>query len=667
MNEVRYERLRDPTWDEFVGKLRGGSKVPFAEHWQKFLECSATRRAADGPLMVYWPSPETLDQSNLEAFQLKLGIASYGELYRWSVSDLEAFWSEVLEHLGIVLHQAPSSVLDLTGGVKQPRWLADASLNIVTSCFLAAPQDVAIIAGREGSDALTRITYGELQQMVARVAHGLGDLGFAPGDGIALYMPMTVECVAAYLGIIASGCHVVSIAESFPPNEVRKRLQISDARGIVTTDRFLRSGKAFPLFAQAVAAGAPRAVVVQEGDTAVELRQGDTLWADAFGMDAEFTTVAGDPQRITNILFSSGTTGTPKALPWNHVTPLRCSMEGHFHQDLRPGGVVCWPTSIGWMMGPWLIYASLINRGTIALYNGAANSPGFARFVQESRVQMMGVVPALVRSWRQNGALDEVDWRGVRVFSSTGEASNREDYLWLMSTTDYRAPVLECCGGTEIGGGYLVGTMIQPASPTVFTSQALGSRMVILDDHGEPVEEGQHGEVFLVPPSLGFSQEVLNKDHEEIYYDGCPRGPNGEVLRRHGDRITRLPGGMFRAEGRVDDVMNLGGIKIGPVEIENVVDSHAAVAESAAVGVRAGNEGADRLVLYVCPRQDTDTETLKSELRSLIADRLNPLFKLHDLVIIEQLPRTATNKLMRRELRDRYAVDEGRRVEDGNR
>jgi len=178
--------------------------------------------------------------------------------------------------------------------------------------------------------------------------------------------------------------------------------------------------------------------------------------------------------------------------------------------------------------------------------------------------------------------------------------------------------------------------------------------MVILDDAGDPVADGEEGEVFLVPPSIGLSQTLLNRDHDEVYHAGCPAGPRGETLRRHGDQLARLPGGFFRAQGRADDTMNLGGIKVSSLELERVVDHHPAIVESAAIAVQTGGEGAEQLVVFAVVRAGADRDELLVDLRRRIAVELNPLFKLHDLVLVDSLPRTASNKLMRRELRARY-------------
>jgi len=166
--------------------------------------------------------------------------------------------------------------------------------------------------------------------------------------------------------------------------------------------------------------------------------------------------------------------------------------------------------------------------------------------------------------------------------------------------------------------------------------------------------------MFVVPPSIGLSQSLLNGDHHQVYFSGCPAGPSGELLRRHGDRIQRLHRGYFRAGGRADDTMNLGGIKVSSLELERIAETHPAVGECAAVGVQPSGEGAEQLVLHLVPAADgslPEAGDLKAELQRLIRERLNPLFRIHDLVLLPELPRTASNKLMRRVLRDRYQGD----------
>jgi len=601
------------------------------------------------------PSPDRVEASKVGRLMADLDLDSYDVLHRWSVEHRDDFWSRVIVELGIDFERSPDVTLDPAHGPTDPRWLPDARINIADSCFLADSCVTAIVQGREGTDADRYVTYGELNAMVNRVAHGLSDHGFGPGARIALYMPMTVECIAAYLGIVRAGCAVVSIADSFAPKEIKRRLEIAQADGIVTVDEFSRGGRTIAMYDKVCQARAPRAIVINDEETTFPLlRSGDLLWSNFLGDSAPFASVTAAPTAVTNVLFSSGTTGDPKAIPWTHLTPIKCAMDGRYHQDIGRGGIVCWPTNIGWMMGPWLIYATLINRGCIALYEGLPSGSAFATFVERAGVSMLGVVPSLVRSWRESDACVDADWSRIETFSSTGEPSDRHDYLWLSSLTGHRAPVIEYCGGTEIGGGYVTGTVAQPASPSTFTTPALGLDFVILDDEHQPVPTGQEGEVFLIPPSIGLSQTLINRDHEAVYHEGCPSGPSGELLRRHGDQIARLPHGFFRAQGRADDTMNLGGIKISSLELERVMDRLPAVSEAAAVAVRPSGEGAELLVVFAIATKDVDPDQLLSELRRTISKELNPLFKIHDLVLVDSLPRTASNKLMRRRLRDRY-------------
>ena len=218
-----------------------------------------------------------------------------------------------------------------------------------------------------------------------------------------------------------------------------------------------------------------------------------------------------------------------------------------------------------------------------------------------------------------------------------------------MMLAGYR-PVIEYCGGTEVGGGYLTGSLLQAASPATFTTPALGSRFVLLAETGQPTS---NGEVFLVPPALGYSQSLLNRDHHEVYYQDTPTGPNGELLRRHGDQIEQLPGGFFRAHGRVDDTMNLGGIKVSSAEIERVLDLVPGVVRTAAVAVTPVGGGPSLLVIYAVAT--IDATQLKPQLQEALKTKLNPLFRIADLVLLAQMPVTASNKIMRRELRAQHS------------
>ena len=605
-----------------------------------------------GPTPAVLPASEDIARSNLRRWLRELGMGTYAELHAFSVTERERFLEAALERLGIRFRKTFDRVLDLSEGVERPRWLSGARINIADSALTGAPDEIAIVFQKEDMARHPMETWslGELRAASGRVASGLGEIRLARGDAVAVAMPMTAWAVAIYLGIVRAGMTVVSIADSFAAEEIATRLRIAKARVVFTQDVIVRDGKRLPMYEKVVAAGAGRAVVVSSRETpAVTLRANDLWLPDFLSESGSFETVACDPDDPINILFSSGTTGDPKAIPWDHTTPLRSALDGLVHQDIQPGDVVAWPTNLGWMMGPWLIFAALVNRAAIALYEGAPTTREFCRFVQDAGVSVLGLVPSLVRAWRSRGSASGLDWSRIKLFSSTGESSNSEDMLFLMSLAGYR-PVIEYCGGTEVGGAYIASTRIQPNSPSCFSAKTLGSDLVVLDEKGR---ESRTGEVFLVPPAIGLSRSLLNQDHHAVYFEGCPRGPHGEILRRHGDEIEVLPGGYFRALGRADDTMNLAGIKVGSAELERVMSRVPGVVETAAVALRPAEGGPDRLVVWAVtePGRWNDRDALRAAFQEQIRLALNPLFAVSEVVLIDRLPRTASNKVMRRMLR----------------
>jgi acetyl-CoA synthetase len=610
----------------------------------------------DGPVPAWIPDPASISRTNIGRLMSHLGFASYEQLHRWSVQKRSEFWNEMIRRLGFVFEEQPTATIADENEIEAPAWLPGARLNIVDSCFRADGQAPAVVHQREGGD-VEITSCRSLEALTNRVANGLKSAGFQVGDAIAIDMTMNLESVAIYLGIIKAGCTAVSIADSFAPDQVATRLRIAGAKGIFTQDFVMRGGRKLSMYGKIVAAEAPRAVVLPCGDElGVELRDGDLSWTDFLSDDESFASVIRGPDDVTNVLFSSGTTGDPKAIPWTHLTPIKAAADGHLHQDIQEGDVVAWPTNLGWMMGPWLIYASLVNKATIALFDGSPLGREFAKFVESAGVTILGVVPSLVKAWRSSGCLEGGDWTKLKAFSSTGECSNAEDMFFLMSRARYR-PVIEYCGGTEIGGGYVTGTLVQPAAPAAFSTPALGLDLVVLDERGVPDE---NGEVYLVPPAIGLSTTLLHRDHHDVYFAGTPRGPRGELLRRHGDHMECLPGGYYRAHGRVDDTMNLGGVKISSAEIERALSNIEGVNEIAAIAVPPRGGGPGRLVIYTVPKERVEVEPkeLATRMQGLIREDLNPLFKIQEVVIVESLPRTASNKVMRRVLRTRFEASE---------
>ncbi len=597
----------------------------------------------------WYPEADVLENSNIYKMMLKNNFDTYHDFWKWSATQKADFWEQTIENLGIYFEKSYESVLDISKGVEQASWLKGAGFNIVDSCFLNDDDAIAVIYQKEGG-SISKVSQSELKKYVNRIANSLFDFGLQPGDRIAIDMPMTLEAVAIYLAGIKAGIAVVTIADSFSQNEIEIRLKITNPKLVFTQDVINRAGKKLPLYEKILKANAPTTVVISEGEDQYSLRSGDLYFNDFLSKNDNFQTVIQSSEDIITILFSSGTTGEPKAIPWTHNTPIKCASDGYYHHDIQKNDVVCWPTNLGWMMGPWLIFASLMNKGTMALYYGAPMGNEFGSFVQDAGVNMLGLVPSIVRQWKVTQSMEQFNWSKINCFSSTGEASNPEEMEYLMSLANNK-PIIEYCGGTEIGGGYVTSTLVQPNIVSTFSSQALGGEFILLDENGELAEQG---EMFLIPPIMGLSTSLLNRDHHEVYYNGVPKFKN-VVLRKHGDELIRLENGYYKAQGRADDAMNLGGIKVSSIQIEEVINQLEFIKESAAIAISPKNGGPSRLVIYAVgiPSSLSDEDKLKNA-KLIIRERLNPLFKIEKLIEIDLLPRTASGKVMRRKLRDLY-------------
>jgi len=635
----------------------------FAAHLALYRLAYDGREPTDGPGPAWIPSKAGVRSSNLGKLMTARRLRSFADLQRWSVDRREEFWATMLRKLGIVFRKKPARILKQPLDSRHPEWLPGARMNIAESCFRAGANKTAILYGLEGSDSVRKMTQGELRRLSARVANGLDELGLARGEKIALFMPMTPEAVAAYLGIVLSGRCVVGIADAAAPPEFQKRARIADARAVITVDSYVRDRKEHAIYSKVVESGGPRAILIpRTGAQARLARDGDMAWTDFLSDRDAYEAVSCHPGDQTNILFSSGTTKDPKAIPWTHTTPIKSAADAYLHQDIRPRDVLAWPTSFGWMMGPWLTYASFVNGATMALYVGATTARPFGEFVARAGVTMLGVVPKLVRSWKADRAMEGLDWHHIRLFSSTAEPSTPEEMLYLMFLAGYR-PIVEYCGGTEVGGGYMTGSVVQPCAPSTFTTPALGLDFELLDG-GRPASRG---ELFLVPPSIGLSTELLNYDNDEEYYDGVPKGPHGERLRRHGDQVERLGNGYYRHLGRIDDMININGVKTSSEEIRNVLKSDN-VYDSKPIAVDLDGSGQHRLVVYVVPRDPrlVGSDALRAELRlefqRSIRENLNPLLAhVEDVVLVSELPQAGPGKTRTmKELRKDYAARRAR-------
>jgi len=616
--------------------------IPFSLHLQLFSLCYPDREIAPEKAAAWFPPKKNLSETHLGQWMNELNCDSVKLFHAWSVQHRELFWQKLIEKMRIPLIKPPQSSPDLTD-TENPNWFPGAKLNIVDSCFTAKPEQIALIH-RDKTGALNKITYGALEKLVNQIAGSLVNMGCRPGDAIAIILPMHPLAVAIYLGIIRMGGIVVSIADSFSSDEIAARLTIANTKIVFAQHTIVRDQKTLPLYEKIISAHAPKIILLH---TKTTLRAADIRWEDFFNLTATAKSYAASPETHCNILFSSGTTGMPKAIPWNHSTPLKAAGDAFLYHNLTEKDVVTWPTNLGWMMGPWLIFASFINHATIALYEDTPRDAAFGQFIEDAKVTILGVVPTLVASWRQSKCMEAFHWDSIRLFSSTGECSNADDMLYLMSRANYQ-PILEYCGGTEIGGAYITSSLLENNCPSVFNTKTFGLDFILLDEHNNPSD---NGEVALIPPSIGLSTELLNANHHAIYFENMPSYQH-HLLRRHGDHLQRLSNGHFTVLGRIDDTMNIGGIKVSSTEIERVILMLDNIIECAAVGITSKQAGPTRLVLFCVIKENVSD--LKTLLQKQINSHLNPLFRIYDVVIKDALPRTTSGKIIRRVLRDEY-------------
>ena len=614
---------------------------------------------------IWRPSTDDIENSNIGRWMKSTGHSTYAQFHQWTVDQRSEFWEQAIERLGISFRNPPEKILDDSRGVAQTAWLMGAKLNIAESCFTADENAIAIVAQKPGGP-IRQQTFGELRKRASRVANGLVDAGYKVGDAIGVLMPMTDWSVAIYLGIVMAGCNVVSIADSFAPPEIATRLEIAGAKAVFTYDHQDRAGKQLPLYRKLTEATHLPAIVLNTDSTlSVDLRDQDRSWDEFLVERDSFEPIPCTVNETINVLFSSGTTGDPKAIPWSHLTPIKCAIDGYCHQNIKPGDVCAWPTNLGWMMGPWLIFASLINRATIALYEDAPMGAGFGEFVQDAKVTMLGVVPTIVKAWQSKGEMKQFDWSKIKVFSSTGESSQSDTMVYLSGLADTK-PIIEYCGGTEIGGGYVTSVVVLPNFPAAFNTPAVGLDFVLIDQDSEdsaganstdPLSNkpivGNEGEVFLVPPSIGLSSRLVNRDHFETYFANTPEVDGLGQLRRHGDHFRKIESEhcpVYVAGGRADDTMNLGGIKISSAEIERVLNQIEGVVETAAVA--DSRSGPTKLFVFVVTDSVKQGDELQKAMNVVLKQKLNPLFRVHAVRPISSMPRTASGKVMRRKLRD---------------
>lgn len=624
-----------------------------------------------GPI-VWRPTPDYIENANLTRFMRLHGIRDFDELMRRSTQDVAWFTDAVLKFLDIRFHQPYTQVLDLSRGVAWPRWCVDGKLNITQNCldkYLGTPTENQIALIWEGeAGQIESLTYAQLYRRVNQAANALRSLGLGKGDAIGLYMPMTPEIVIALLAIARIGGIALPLFSGFGAGAIAARLADAGAKALFTADGFQRRGK--PVAMKPVADEAAQQLpglkhlivaryrAAQDLHIAVEMQAGrDHWWHELVATQPETCaakiTDAEDPLMI---LYTSGTTGRPKGVLHTHCGfPVKSAQDMAFGADLHPGQLIYWMTDMGWMMGPWLVFGSLLLGGTFFLYDGAPDYPGPDRLwamVERHRITTLGVSPTLIRALTLYGEapVRQHDLSSLRFFASTGEPWNPDPWMWLFQVVgEGKRPIINYSGGTEISGGIVMGNPLLPLKPCAFSAPCPGIAAEVFDEDGKPVRE-QVGELVILAPWIGMTRGFW-KDPQRYLDTYWSRWPGVWV---HGDFAAVDADGLWYILGRSDDTIKVAGKRLGPAEIESILVSHPDVVEAAVIGVPDEIKGNEVIAFCVLAQDCQWCEDLRQELRELVAKNLGKPLAPREILFVRDLPKTRNAKVMRRVIRAAY-------------
>ncbi len=620
-----------------------------------------------GGNFVWEPTPEYVERAHLTRFMGQHQINDFNELMHRSTQDVAWFTDALLHYLDIRFYQPYTQVLDLSRGIAWPKWCIDGQMNIIHNCLdkyigTEAEERTALIwEGEEG--VVRRLTYKELYRQVNRTANALRSLGLGKGDAIGLYMPMTPEIVIALLAIAKIGGVILPLFSGFGAGAVASRLADAEAKALFTADGFFRRAK--PVSMKVVADEAARMVsslqhliVVNRAEIDVPMTAGRDHWwhelvdSQSDQADTEVTSA----EDVLMVIYTSGTTGRPKGAVHTHCGfPVKAAQDMAFGTDLHAGEVLYWVTDMGWMMGPWLAFGTLILGGTMLLYDGAPDYPGPNRLwalVERHRITGLGVSPTLVRSLIPRGEEHFLkhDLSSLRLFASTGEAWNPDPWNWLFEKVGRtRLPVINYSGGTELSGGIVMGNPILPLKPCAFSAPCPGIAADVLDENGNPVRN-QVGELVIKTPWIGITRGFWKdpQRYEETYWSRWPG------IWVHGDFALIDDDDMWYILGRSDDTIKVAGKRLGPAEIESILVSHPDVVEAAAIGVPDEIKGSEVVAFAVLSTDCDPCEELRQELYKMIVKALGKPFAPREVLFVSDLPKTRNAKVMRRMIRAAY-------------
>jgi acetyl-CoA synthetase len=594
-----------------------------------------------------------------------------------AAADRLSFWARQAREL--VHWDTPfTQVLDWTNP-PFAQWFADGRLNVAYTCVdrhVEAGHGDQVAIHWVGEPGDTRdITYAELSREVNRTAHALSALGVGKGDRVAIYLPMIPEAVVTMLACARLGAPHSVVFGGFSAEALRSRIDDAQASVVVTADGGYRRGTASalkPAVDEAVAAcaGSVRHVlVVRRTGQEVGWTEGrDVWWHDL--VDAQPDEHAYEPHGAEDtlfILYTSGTTGKPKGIKHTtggYLTQVATTFRSVF--DIKPDTDVYWCTAdVGWVTGhSYIVYGPLANRATQVMYEGTPDTPHRGRLweiAQRYGVTVLYTAPTLIRTMMKWGeeVPAEYDLSSLRLLGSVGEPINPEAWMWYRRVIGAdRCPIVDTWWQTETGA-----IMISPLPGVTATKPGSAQRPLpgiaaeVVDDLGEPVPNGGGGYLVLTEPWPAMLRTIWGDDQRfvETYWSRFP----GRYFA--GDGAKKDADGDVWLLGRVDDVMNVSGHRISTTEVESALVSHAAVAEAAVVGASDPTTGQGIVAFVILRGSAGDDPGIVETLRSHVAQEIGPIAKPRQVLVVPELPKTRSGKIMRRLLRD---VAENREVGD---
>jgi acetyl-CoA synthetase len=540
-------------------------------------------------------------------------------------------------------------------------------MNIVDSCLdrwneAGDGEVTALIWENEAGDQRS-LSYLELARQVNQTSHALQSLGIQLGDRVGLYMPMSPEIVVVLLAVVKIGAIALPLFSGYGATAVATRLTDSGAVALVTADGFFRRGALVAMkdIADAALRQVPlvkNQIVLRHAGANVKMKPGRDHWFEELisGHSPQAQSIQLDPETPLMILYTSGTTGAPKGAVHTHCGfPIKAAQDMAFGTDLHPGDTIYWMTDMGWMMGPWLVFGTLILGGTFLLYDGAPDVPGIDRLWKicaNQGVNILGVSPTLIRALMQHGSAPAhaYDLSQLRLFASTGEPWNPAPWHWLFEKIGGKTrPIINYSGGTEISGGILMGNPITALKPCAFSAPCPGIDVDVFDEDGQSVQ-GQVGELVIKGPWIGMTRGFWkdNQRYEETYWS------RWSDIWVHGDFALVDEDGSWFILGRSDDTLKVAGKRLGPAEVESILVRDPKVIEAAVIGIPDEIKGTAVVAFCVTEQHADLDDSFMASLKEAVIDGLGKPLAPRAIYFLPDLPKTRNAKVMRRMLRDAY-------------